>query len=107
MRTVPNAPDTTAVDIQQYDESALRQRIADLESEVDQLRDALSTRAVIEQAKGVLIALYRYDADAAFGHLKRVSQSTQTKLHEVAQTFMVQVEAGQAPEKPDGLERYA
>jgi AmiR/NasT family two-component response regulator len=97
MRSVPNPPETCAIDTARYDAEALRQRIADLESEVDQLREALSTRAVIEQAKGVLIALYRYDAEAAFGHLKRVSQASQTKLWEVARDFMAQVEAGETP----------
>ncbi|MDB2197181.1 PAS and ANTAR domain-containing protein [Mycobacteroides abscessus] len=56
------------------------------------LTDAVVTvtesRAVIEQAKGVLMATYGIDADRAFDILKWRSQTAQTKLKTVAAHFM-------------------
>ena len=45
---------------------------------------AMESRAEIEQAKGVLIATYRIDADAAFDLLRQRSQQTNRKLRDVA-----------------------
>lgn len=50
----------------------------------DQLQEAIGSRAVIDQAKGVLMAREGYDADAAFGWLKRESQNRNVKLRELA-----------------------
>lgn len=50
----------------------------------DQMRDAMSSRAVIEQAKGVLMALHRCDADEAFARLVAASQHSHQKLRDVA-----------------------
>ena len=49
-----------------------------------QLEEALSTRGVIEQAKGILIAGQGCSADDAFALLAGVSQRTHVKLHDVA-----------------------
>lgn len=50
----------------------------------DQLREALSTRAVIEQAKGILMVQARVDEDEAFALLRRTSQQQNRKLRDVA-----------------------
>lgn len=50
----------------------------------DALRRALETRAPIEQAKGMLMAIHRIDADTAFHMLRKQSQTTNTRLREVA-----------------------
>jgi hypothetical protein len=50
----------------------------------DQLEEALSTRGVIEQAKGVIIARQGCSADEAFQVLVRMSQRHHRKLHDVA-----------------------
>jgi len=50
----------------------------------DHLDVAIKTRAVIEQAKGILIARHDCTADEAFDMLSRVSQHTNTKLRDVA-----------------------
>jgi GAF domain-containing protein len=50
----------------------------------DHLRAALLNRDVIGQAKGIIMARYNIDADAAFSTLKRISQDQNKKLHEVA-----------------------
>jgi GAF domain-containing protein len=51
---------------------------------IRQLQEALETRVIIEQAKGVLMATERCDAEAAFEILKTRSQRTNTKLRKVA-----------------------
>jgi transcriptional regulator with GAF, ATPase, and Fis domain len=50
----------------------------------DQLRAALTSRAVIDQAKGVLMALQHVDADAAFDLLVARSQRDNVKLRDLA-----------------------
>jgi transcriptional regulator with GAF, ATPase, and Fis domain len=50
----------------------------------DSIQRALQTRAPIEQAKGILMALHGIDADKAFDLLRRESQATNTRLHTVA-----------------------
>lgn len=60
----------------------------------DQMRQALESRAVIEQAKGVLIGQQGGTPEEAFGKLVELSQRTNRKLREVAQAL---VEAAAAP----------
>jgi GAF domain-containing protein len=50
----------------------------------DQLQEALDSRAVIEQAKGVLMARQGCDPDEAFDLLRRLSQSSNRKLRRIA-----------------------
>lgn len=58
---------------------------AEAADRVRQLQEALETRVVIEQAKGILMASERLDADAAFERLKARSQRTNRKLRLVAE----------------------
>ncbi len=71
-------------------------RYLDARSTVDQLRTALTSRAVIDQAKGVLMAVRRIDADEAFSLLVAQSQRENVKLRQVAERFIADVtsEAG-------------
>jgi hypothetical protein len=48
------------------------------------LAEAMRTRAVIEQAKGIVMAERNVDADGAFEILRRMSQDRNVKLREVA-----------------------
>jgi GAF domain-containing protein len=50
----------------------------------EQLKEALESRAVIEQAKGILIASNKCSPDAAFDILRRASQNQNRKLRHVA-----------------------
>ena len=54
----------------------------------DQLRTALSSRAVIDQAKGILMAVHRLTEEEAFALLVQRSQREQRKLREVAERFV-------------------
>ncbi|MBU2666905.1 ANTAR domain-containing protein [Actinoplanes bogorensis] len=49
-----------------------------------QLREAMSSRAVIEQAKGVIMAQRRCKPDEAFAFLTRASQDSNHKVRDVA-----------------------
>ena len=49
-----------------------------------QLQEAISSRAVIEQAKGVLMAREGLDADGAFSRLRTWSQHRNVKLRDIA-----------------------
>jgi GAF domain-containing protein len=51
---------------------------------VDNLRVALESRAVIEQAKGILVAEYGYSPDVAFKRLSVMSQNTNRKVKDIA-----------------------
>jgi transcriptional regulator with GAF, ATPase, and Fis domain len=52
---------------------------------INGLRDALVARDVIGQAKGILMARHRIDADAAFDLLVRVSQDQNVKVRTLAE----------------------
>jgi len=60
----------------------------------DNLRLAMESRAVIEQAKGVLMTCLRITADTAFDILVRRSNETNTKLRDIAQSV---VDTGELP----------
>jgi ANTAR domain/PAS fold len=59
--------------------------VTDLQQEVgDELQVIVAHREVIEQAKGMLMAVYAVSAEAAFSILKWRSQELNVKLHDVA-----------------------
>ena len=59
-------------------------RVHALETEVAQLRTAMASRAVIEQAKGVLMLLTGCGDERAFDLLTHISSHTHRKVREVA-----------------------
>ncbi|HVV36038.1 MAG TPA: ANTAR domain-containing protein [Acidimicrobiales bacterium] len=63
-------------------------QLSALQSEIASLRTALESRAVIEQAKGIIIGSTGCDADAAFDVLARQSQHENRKLREVAEELV-------------------
>lgn len=64
--------------------SELRDHVSELERELDGLRTAMRSRAVIEQAKGMIMLRERCDAETAFSRLVQVSQHSHRKLHDIA-----------------------
>jgi hypothetical protein len=55
------------------------------------LPDLFETRAVIEQAKGILMAIYRVSPEQAFGVLRWRSQETNTKLRSLANQVISEI----------------
>ncbi|WP_331715312.1 ANTAR domain-containing protein [Micromonospora auratinigra] len=53
-----------------------------------QTREAMQSRAGIEQAKGIIMGQRRCGADEAFAILARVSQDSNRKLREVAESLV-------------------
>jgi GAF domain-containing protein len=60
----------------------------------ENLQRALESRAVIDQAKGILMERFKLTADQAFQALTRVSMETNTKVRAVAERF---VQSGELP----------
>ena len=54
------------------------------------MSEAMRSRAVIEQAKGILMADQRISADEAFQQLTKLSQRTNTKLRDVASRLVTE-----------------
>jgi PAS domain S-box-containing protein len=76
-------------------------RVQRLEAEVAGLRRAMSSRAVIEQAKGVLSERLRCTPDQAFEHLSRLSQGSNVKLADLAASIVASIpENGPAVDVP-------
>jgi ANTAR domain len=71
-------------------------RLLALETEVEQLRTAMASRAVIEQAKGVLMLLAGCGEQAAFALLTHISSHTHRKVREIA-TEITTSAAGRRP----------
>jgi GAF domain-containing protein len=59
----------------------------------EHLRTAMESRAVIEQAKGIVMGERHCDADAAFAILTKVSQDSNRKLRDVAATLVARAQA--------------
>lgn len=60
----------------------------EIEDELAGLRTAMATRAVIEQAKGMLMLQRHCQADEAFKVLVELSQTSHRKLHDVAEMLV-------------------
>jgi AmiR/NasT family two-component response regulator len=67
--------------------------LAQLRTEVAQLREAMDRRAPIEQAKGALMQQMRCRAEEAFAELVRRSQRSHVKLHDVAVALLAEIPA--------------
>ncbi len=71
-------------------------RLASCQDLNDQLRSSLVSRAVIDQALGVIMATERVPQDKAFALLRTVSQNTNVKLRDLAADIVTSV-SGQRP----------
>jgi len=66
---------------------------ADAHRLTEQLNEAIASRAVIEQAKGVLMAQHGVDAQGAFDRLRSQSQNTNIKLRDIAREIVESTQA--------------
>ncbi|MFI2764104.1 ANTAR domain-containing protein [Streptomyces echinatus] len=69
-----------------------------LQEEVGQLRQALISHALIDQAIGVVITVGRLSPDQGWDALKHMSQHTNVKLREVARCLVEWPARGRIPE---------
>ena len=60
----------------------------------NRLRRALSTRGVIDQAVGIIIAHQHLTPEEAFAVLRRISQTRNVRLHEVAKDLVTRASSG-------------
>lgn len=86
-------------------------RILELEEEVGQLKEAVVSHAVVDQAIGMIVALGRVAPDQGWAVLKDVSQHTNIKLRQVAELILIWGRDGRMPpeirvELEEALERY-
>ncbi|MFF9086080.1 GAF and ANTAR domain-containing protein [Streptomyces sp. NPDC014991] len=73
---------------------ALAQRIADARQYADDLHTAMESRAVIDQAIGVIMGRQRCRADEAFGLLRAASQHRNIKLRDLCGELLTTVGGG-------------
>jgi AmiR/NasT family two-component response regulator len=62
----------------------LQQRVTELEAEAANLRTALASRIVVEQAKGVLIERLDLPPETVFELLRSAARRSRRKVHAVA-----------------------
>lgn len=98
MSAVPDEPDES-------------DRIFALQEEIDQLKEAVASHAVVDQAIGMVVALARVTPDQGWEVLRDVSQHTNIKLRNVAELILIWGRSGDIPpeiraELEDALDRY-
>ena len=69
-------------------------------TEVGGIREAMASRAVIEQAKGILMADHGLDADEAFQTLVRMARPANRKVRSVAEALVRSAARRSAPAEP-------
>jgi GAF domain-containing protein len=79
--------------------AAVAARMAEQAALTDNLRAALASRAIIDQAIGVIMTRRRCTPDQAFAILREASQNRNIKLRDVAALFVAEV-SGEASEPP-------
>lgn len=71
-------------------------RLDTTQTEVGQLRQALTSRVLIEQAKGILVAREGLDLEAAFQRLRRQARNTARPIADIAGEVIAHARAGNA-----------
>ncbi|MGA5039604.1 ANTAR domain-containing protein [Streptomyces capoamus] len=86
-------------------------RVAALQAEVRQMKEAMASHAVVDQAIGMVVALGRITPDRGWQVLKDVSQHTNIKLRNIAELILIWGRRGDIPADvraalEDALDRY-
>ncbi|MGX4694162.1 ANTAR domain-containing protein [Streptomyces sp. JNUCC 63] len=86
-------------------------RLRELQKEVEQLKEAVTSHAVVDQAIGMVVALGRITPDQGWMVLKEVSQHTNMRLRNIAELVLIWGRTGDLPEEiraelEDALDRY-
>ncbi|HUP72184.1 MAG TPA: ANTAR domain-containing protein [Acidimicrobiales bacterium] len=93
MRDLHAAEMLALADVIDVDAAKLREAAA----EVETLKQAMATRDVIGQAKGILMATLRCPADEAFALLVRQSQHENRKVHDISAEIAAHAARQQGP----------
>ena len=80
------------------DGGQLAQLVEQLRTHNAQLEQALNSRIVIEQAKGVLAERYRLDIERAFELLRRAARTNRIRIHDLAASVVT------SPRTPTAIE---
>ncbi|MEU9286293.1 ANTAR domain-containing protein [Streptomyces sp. NPDC048275] len=72
-------------------------QIVELREEVDQLKEAVTSHATVDQAIGMMVALGRVTPDQGWAVLREVSQHTNIKLRTVAEMILEWGRRGDLP----------
>lgn len=86
-------------------------QIVALQEQVGQLKEAVTSHAVVDQAIGMMVALGRVAPDQGWAVLREVSQHTNIKLRNVAELIIIWGQKGDLPPDiratlEDTLDRY-
>ncbi len=65
----------------------------ELEAEVDNLKDALETRKVVDRAKGILMARDGLSEQEAFRRIQKMSMNTRKPMRDIAEALILTYEA--------------
>lgn len=76
------------------------ERVERLQEEVQQLQQAIESRPIIDQARGILMAVEACTAEQAWAALREASQHTNTKLRDVAEAVVAASTGGPPPAEP-------
>lgn len=87
-------PDSSTDEIDQHQLGATLTSLMSLSSENRQLGAALTSRATIDQAKGMVMRHCRCDADEAFARLATISSHTQVRVATIAAALTQQTPDG-------------
>ncbi|MFK4148250.1 ANTAR domain-containing response regulator [Streptomyces sp. NPDC004065] len=87
----PGRPVVSAVALERME------RLLQLEEEIGQLRQAIVSRPVIDQARGILMAAHACTAQQAWDILRETSQLSNTKLRTVAAAITAGTDPGGPP----------
>ncbi|MFE6283640.1 ANTAR domain-containing response regulator [Streptomyces sp. NPDC057877] len=79
------------------------EQLHSLREEIAQLRFAIASRPVIDQARGILMAIHACTSDQAWDILREASQLSNTKLRTVAATVTASTEHPDGPPPPTEL----
>jgi hypothetical protein len=95
---LPNSPARTRSELP--DRTGVEQ-LHLLRREVEQLRRAIASRPVIDQARGVLMATHACSSEEAWEILREASQLSNTKLRTVAAAVTAGARTGGPPLPPE------
>ncbi|MCX4911322.1 ANTAR domain-containing protein [Streptomyces sp. NBC_00878] len=85
--------------------------MVELQEEIGQLKEAVTSHAVVDQAIGMMVALGRVTPGQGWAVLREVSQHTNIKLRNVAEMILVWGHKGDLPPDirtalEDALDRF-